>query len=96
MKITAKCEFCQMTQYLAKSGLCRKCGITIPARAVLMIEHNNPEVDALLGRILPTAQQLEMKLIREAVARTGSIPRAAKLIGLGKTNLYRKLRENPA
>jgi two-component system response regulator HydG len=36
----------------------------------------------------------ERKLIQEAIARTGNnVPEAAKLLGIGRATLYRKLEE---
>ena len=43
--------------------------------------------------VLPTIEQAEMLLILEAVRRTPTYLEASKLIGMGKTTLYRKMRD---
>lgn len=53
---------------------------------------NETIVYAMFGERLPTMSEWEMSLIGEAVRRAGSKAEAAKLIGIGKTTLYRKLR----
>jgi two-component system, NtrC family, response regulator HydG len=69
--------------------------------AVVMAEGNVIEPDDLGLRDTGTDRELdslridvwERRLIREAIARAKNIPAAAKLLGIGRATLYRKIEE---
>ena len=79
-----RCLGCRLNQFARES--CRRCGRTLPRVAFDIAEMTE-------ATVLPTLAAVESALIAEALRRTrGHKVLAAKMIGIGKTTLYRKIR----
>jgi transcriptional regulator of acetoin/glycerol metabolism len=63
---------------------CRKCKL---------VQYVTVAPEILWPVDLPTMAEVEASLIHEAVLRAGNRNAAARLIGIGKTTIYRKERE---
>jgi sigma-54 dependent transcriptional regulator, acetoin dehydrogenase operon transcriptional activator AcoR len=79
--VCPKCEFRQ-----APTPQCRRCAATFEYPAEIGVSVND--------RPLPTMMQAERELILATVSRLGgNTVAAAHALGIGKTTLYRKLKE---
>lgn len=78
-----RCDFCELKQFAAPK--CRRCKRHLP----------KVEVSTIFSELetLPTLEEMETQLLAEAIQRTGGDRRAAaKLLGIGETTVYRKIR----
>jgi DNA-binding NtrC family response regulator len=82
-----RCDGCGLNHFVQRD--CRKCGQPLPGSdttpAVLFLSTMAP---------LPTTWALQEMLIVEALTRTeGSVIKAARMIGIGKTTMFRKMHD---
>lgn len=95
MTQSIRCLACELRQFPAK--LCRRCHKALCGPTVERVADLEPPALPLppfaFPDPLPTAEEWEMLLIAEALRRTGGycVP-AAKMLGMGKTTLFRKKR----
>ena len=102
-----RCSNCELVQWNDQSD-CRRCGATLPQPIVNVVERvvekivhlpcarcgESAEVKAVVPTPFPTMAEVERKMILAAYRRSNRRPlEAARLLGIGKTTMYRKLRE---
>lgn len=102
-----RCRSCELMQWNDRSG-CRRCGETLPQPVVQVVERVVERVvvrpcvrcgestapEPVSPTPFPTMAEVERKMILAAYHRSNRRPlEAARLLGIGKTTMYRKLRE---
>jgi len=102
-----RCRSCELIQWNDRSD-CRRCGATLPQPIVQVVERviervvvqpcarciENAGAHASVPAPFPTMAEVERKMILAAYRRSNRRPlEAARLLGIGKTTMYRKLRE---
>ena len=102
-----RCRNCELIQWSDRSD-CRRCGATLPQPIVKIVERvvekvvlqpcakcgENTGADSVAQNPFPTMAELERKMILAAYRRSNRRPlEAARLLGIGKTTMYRKLQE---
>lgn len=102
-----RCRNCELVQWNDRSD-CRRCGATLPRPIVKVVERvvekivlrpcarcgASTETEAADLVPLPTMAEMERRMILAAYRRSNLRPlEAARLLGIGKTTMYRKLRE---
>jgi hypothetical protein len=102
-----RCRSCELIQWNDRSD-CRRCGATLPQPIVKVVECVVERVvlrpcarcgeftaaESVVPSSFPTMAEVERKMILAAYHRSNRRPlEAARLLGIGKTTLYRKLRE---
>ena len=102
-----RCRSCELMQWSDRSD-CRRCGETLPQPVVQVVERVVERVvirpcvrcgestasEPVSPTPFPTMADVERKMILAAYRRSNRRPlEAARLLGIGKTTMYRKLRE---
>lgn len=103
-----RCRDCELVQWSDREH-CRRCGAILPEPIVKVVErivfqpaNRNPaEIPTVAGLSglwdspnFPTIAEMERTMILAAYQRSNRRPLdAARLLGIGKTTMYRKLRE---
>lgn len=88
MKDTIRCRSCELVQF--RAARCRRCKRELFAPLSTREVVNVGALGSLAT--LPTVAEMELMLINEALWRTdGNMAEAAKMVGIGKTTIYRKL-----
>jgi len=102
-----RCRICELIQWNDRSD-CRRCGETLPQPIVKVVERVVERVvfqpcvrcgesiaeEDVLPRPFPTMAEVERRMILAAYRRSNRRPlEAARLLGIGKTTMYRRLRE---
>lgn len=102
-----RCRSCELIQWNDRSN-CRRCGETLPQPIVKIVERvvervvvqpcvrcgESAAADAVVPSPFPTMAEVERRMILAAYHRSNRRPlEAARLLGIGKTTMYRKLRE---
>lgn len=102
-----RCRSCELIQWNDRSN-CRRCGETLPQPIVKIVERvvervvvqpcmrcsGSTAADAVVPNPFPTMAEVERRMILAAYRRSNRRPlEAARLLGIGKTTMYRKLRE---
>lgn len=102
-----RCRSCELMQWNDRSD-CRRCGETLPQPVVQVVERvvervvirpcvrcgESTAAESVVPSPFPTMAEMEQKMILAAYRRSNHRPlEAARLLGIGKTTLYRKLRE---
>ena len=87
--LAVKCKACECVQQ--PSIKCRRCGKALPYLQVEVIQPKELPPEPMEPLPLPmTLRQARAQAIREALIYShGDMMRAAKLLGTGKTSLYR-------
>ncbi|SRR5579885_3048454 len=94
MKSSVRCTHCELVQYEAEK--CRRCHAELPTPII-----NGPVEFMCCPTCLeinctrmPTLAEIERALITKAVEMSGGKPlKAAAMLGIGKSTIYRKLQE---
>lgn len=102
-----RCLSCELIQWSDRSD-CRRCGAALPQPIVKVVERVVERVvvwpcvrcgestgsKPVVSSPFPTMAEVERKMILAAYRRSNRRPlEAARLLGIGKTTMYRKLRE---
>lgn len=103
-----RCQKCELVQW-RDHELCRRCGVVLPEPIVKIVERvvfqasSGNDAESIPVPMLsetgatsdfPTMAQMERTMILAAYQRSNRRPLlAARLLGIGKTTMYRKLRE---
>lgn len=102
-----RCRSCELMQWNDLNN-CRRCGETLPQPVVQVVQrvvervviHSCDRCGESTGSEpvpptpFPTMAEVERKMILAAYRRSNRRPlEAARLLGIGKTTMYRKLRE---
>ena len=102
-----RCRSCELVQWNDRSD-CRRCGETLPQQVMQVVERvvervvvrpcmrcdENAASKPVVPSPFPTIAEVERKMILAAYRHSNRRPlEAARLLGIGKTTLYRKLRE---
>lgn len=101
-----RCRSCELVQWNDRS-ICRRCGATLPQPVVQVVERVVERVvvrpcvrcgestasEPVSPTSFPTIAEMEREMILAAYRRSNRRPlEAARLLGIGKTTMYRKLR----
>jgi transcriptional regulator of acetoin/glycerol metabolism len=101
-----RCRSCELMQWNDRS-YCRRCGETLPQPAVQVVERvverivvrpcvrcgESTASEPISPTPFPTMAEVERRMILAAHERSNRKPlEAARLLGIGKTTMYRKLR----
>lgn len=95
-----RCRCCELVQWNDRAN-CRRCGDALPEPLVKIVERvvekvvirHDPECIQKTG-VFPTMAEVERAMILAAYQKSNRRPlEAARLLGIGKTTVYRKLRE---
>lgn len=102
-----RCRSCELMQWNDRSD-CRRCGAALPQPVVQIVERivervvvhpcqrcgESATAEPVVPTPFPTMAEVERKMILAAYRRSNRRPlEAARLLGIGKTTMYRKLRE---
>ena len=102
-----RCRSCELMQWNDRSD-CRRCSAALPQPIVQVVERivervavhpcqrcsENAASEPVVPCPFPTMAEVERKMILAAYRRANRRPlEAARLLGIGKTTMYRKLRE---
>ena len=102
-----RCRSCELIQWNDR-GDCRRCGAALPQPIVKVVERvverivlqpcvrcgESTAAESVVPTPFPTMAEVERRMILAAYHRSNRRPlEAARLLGIGKTTLYRKLRE---
>ena len=102
-----RCRSCELIQWNDRSD-CRRCGTTLPQPIVQVVERVVEKVviqpcvhcgesavaEVIVPAPFPTMGEVERRMILAAYRRSNRRPlEAARMLGIGKTTMYRKLRE---
>jgi hypothetical protein len=101
-----RCRRCELVQWSDRAN-CRRCGTALPEPVVVVVERVVEKVVIGLEAVapvtlarapgseaFPTMAEVERAMILVAYQKSNRRPHeAARLLGIGKTTLYRKLRE---
>lgn len=90
-----RCAHCRLNQFVAER--CRRCkqSLLLPLCVDIKEVLENPTQQINFGDVLPSMRQWQMSLIYEALKRAkGSKRRAAELIDVDHTTIWKKLKES--
>ena len=95
-----RCRHCELVQWRDRAN-CRRCGTALPEPVVKIVERVVEKVvisydpaQIPKGVPFPTMAEVERAMILAAYQKSNRRPlEAARLLGIGKTTLYRKVRE---
>jgi DNA-binding NtrC family response regulator len=102
-----RCRSCELIQWDDRSD-CRRCGAALPQPIVKIVERvvekvilqpcarcgESTEVEAVAPSHFPTMAEVQRRMILAAYRRSNRRPlEAARMLGIGKTTMYRKLLE---
>jgi DNA-binding NtrC family response regulator len=102
-----RCRSCELIQWNDRSD-CRRCGAALPQPIVKVVERvvervvlrhcarfgESATAEPVVPTPFPTMAEVERKMILAAYSRSNRRPlEAARLLGISKTTMYRKLRE---
>jgi transcriptional regulator of acetoin/glycerol metabolism len=105
-----RCRDCELVEW-RDHELCRRCGATLPEPLVKIVERvverivlrpcercgNSTAAESVAPSPFPTMAEVERRMILAAYSRSNRRPvEAARMRGIGKTTMYRKLREMKA
>jgi transcriptional regulator of acetoin/glycerol metabolism len=103
MREQTQCASCDLVQFRTKTNSCRRCRTPLPERPpvrdlkpeppAIEIPVQPPRCTVPLGVILPLEETVRRAVLDAVDKCEGNILLAAKYLGVGKTTVYRYLRD---